>query len=294
VGSGDGGQGVTTARTVAGLPEEHVCAVLAGGVVELRGRIPEASNATLLAQVTLDGVTLACVYKPVRGERPLWDFPSETLSRREVAAFELSRWAGLDVVPPTVFREGPLGEGSVQVWIGPGELDEDGDPVPVEGGAGLVDLFRPARVPPGWLPVLSGEDGAGRPVVLAHADDAGLRAMAVFDAIANNADRKAGHVLRDVGGGVLGVDHGLTFHEEHKLRTVLWGFADQPLGPELLEATEKVALQLTPSEPLHARLRGLLAADEIEITARRARRLFRLGVLPAPRAGYPTVPWPLF
>jgi uncharacterized repeat protein (TIGR03843 family) len=285
---------VTTARTVAGLPEEDVCAVLADGVVEIRGRIAQASNATLLARASLDGVTLACVYKPVRGERPLWDFPSATLARREVAAFELSRWSGLHVVPPTVFRDGPLGEGSLQVWVGPGDVDEDGDPVPVEGGAGLVDLFRPAHVPQGWLTVLSGEDGAGRPVVLAHADDDDLRAMAVFDAIVNNADRKAGHVLRDCGGGALGVDHGLTFHEEHKLRTVLWGFADQPLGPGLLAAVERVALELTPSEPLRATLRHLLARDEIEITTRRARRLFRLGVLPAPREGYPTVPWPLF
>lgn len=292
---------------MAGLAEDDVCAVLTEGDLELRGRLTDASNATLLTRVTAGSTSLPCVYKPVRGERPLWDFPPATLARREVAAYELSRAAGLDVVPPTVFRDGPVGEGSVQVWVGESAFDEDGDPVPAEGGAGVIDLFRPDRVPDGWRPVLAGEDGAGQPVVLAHADDPALRAMAVFDAIANNADRKAGHVLRDVGGGIFGVDHGLTFNEEHKLRTVLWGFGDEPLGDELLQALDGVewALGGAAGVPrrsagerhlsgLRRRLDALLSRDEIAVTRRRVRRLIEVGVFPAPREGYPMVPWPLF
>jgi uncharacterized repeat protein (TIGR03843 family) len=280
--------------TVAGLPEEQVRDVLTHGELELRGRLTDASNATLLARVTLDDHVLSGVYKPVRGERPLWDFPPSTLSRREVAAYELSSATGLDVVPPTVFRDGPLGPGSLQVWIGSSEVDEDGDPVPQEPGGGVIDLFRPRRVPAGWLSVLSGEDAAGRPIVLAHADEPSLRAMAVFDAVANNADRKGGHIFRDLGGRILGVDHGLTFNLEHKLRTVLWGFGGEPLGAELLGVVERLAFDLVPSSPVYASLCGLLEPEEITATARRAGRLYELGVLPAPVEGYPTVPWPLF
>lgn len=268
--------------------------MLARGELDLRGRLTDASNATLLARVSFEGQVLSGVYKPVRGERPLWDFPPATLARREVAAYELSRAAGLNVVPPTVFRDGPLGPGSLQVWIGSSECDDDGDPVPQEAGGGVIDLFRPKRVPKGWRSVIAGEDAGGRPIVLAHADDASLRAMAVFDAVANNADRKAGHVFRDVGGRILGVDHGLTFNRDHKLRTVLWGFGGDALGAELLAVVERLAFELAPSGAMYPKLGELLDPEEIAATAGRARRLWELGVFPAPVESYPTVPWPLF
>jgi uncharacterized repeat protein (TIGR03843 family) len=278
----------------AGAPEGELIAVLGRGELELRGRLTDASNATLLARAVLDGVAVPCVYKPTRGERPLWDFPRATLGRREVAAYELSSWSGLDVVPPTVWRDGPLGPGSVQAWIVSGRTDEDGDPVPPEPGAGVVDLFRPRAVPAGWMAVLNAEDGAGRAVVLAHADDPTLRAMTVFDSVANNADRKAGHILADAAGRVLGVDHGLTFNVEHKLRTVLWGFGGERFDPPMLDRLDRLAGGLRPGGELAGILAPLLSAAEVTATGRRARRLLELGEFPSPRAGYPTIPWPVF
>lgn len=275
-------------------PDDEPRAVLARGELTVVGRLSDASNATLVAVARLDGAEVFCVYKPVRGERPLWDFPEATLGRREVAAYELSRWAGFDVVPPTVLREGPLGEGSVQAWIDSGERDPDGDPVPPEAGAGLIDLLRPQRIPQGWLTVLEGEDVAGRPVALAHADAPVLRVMAAFDSVANNADRKAGHVLADDRSRVRGVDHGLTFNVDHKLRTVLWGFGGRPLGDDLLGALERLVDGLGPEGGAFARLCPLLSREEIRITRDRARRLWEIGEFPLPMEGHPAVPWPLF
>src|SRR5450631_3609987 len=211
------------------LDPDDVLDLITRGVIEVRGRLVDASNATLYASVELDGVQGRCVYKPVTGERPLWDFPSRTLARREVAAYGQSSAVGWDVVPPTVLRDGPFGQGSVQWWVGAGEVDAEGDPVGGEPGAGLVDIVAPGEVPSGWLHVLRAESYEGSPVSLVHADDPGLARMAVFDVIANNADRKGGHVLRDLDGGVRGVDHGLTFNVEDKLRTVLWGWAGRKL-----------------------------------------------------------------
>src|SRR5450755_847325 len=171
------------------LDPADVLDLLCRGELQIRGRLVDASNATLYASVELDGVQGRCVYKPVTGERPLWDFPSRTLARREVAAYELSSAAGWDVVPPTVLRDGPYGQGSVQWWVGAGEVDVDGDPIGGEPGAGLVDIVTPGQVPTGWLHVLRAESYEGSPVSLVHADDPGLARMAVFDVIANNADR---------------------------------------------------------------------------------------------------------
>ena len=145
-----------------------------------------ASNVTLVGEVELDGVSLRCVYKPVQGERPLWDFPSGTLAAREVAAYEVSELAGWHVVPVTVLVDGPFGTGMLQQWV-----DVDGDEV--------VDVVPEGDVPAGWRHVLDAYDGTEQPVSLVHADVQGLRDMAVFDAVVNNADRKAGHVLVDRG-----------------------------------------------------------------------------------------------
>ena len=192
----------------ARLPE-----LLAHGGLTVEGRLTDASNATLRCEIAVEGEeALTCVYKPVAGERPLWDFPEWTLTRRELAAHALSEAAGWHLVPPTVWREdGPGGPGMCQLWI-----DED-------ARSAKVAVVRTGRVRPGWLHVLDAEDGSGRPVSLVHADEPDLQRMALFDAIANNADRKGGHVLTDEMGRTWAIDHGVTFSVDEKLRTVLWG-----------------------------------------------------------------------
>jgi uncharacterized repeat protein (TIGR03843 family) len=268
--------------------------VLSRGELQIRGRLVDASNTTLLADASLDGVSAACVYKPVAGERPLWDFPARTLAGREVAAYVLSAGAGLGVVPVTVMRAGPFGPGSLQWWVDTGEVDADGDPVGAEPGAGLVDVLSPDALPVGWRRILAAEGIDGRPVVLAHADDPTLRRMAVFDVVANNADRKGGHVVRDAEGGVYGVDHGLTFNLDDKLRTVLWGWAGEPIPAADRELLAVLARDLEGAGTVRAALADLLAADEIERTAERARALVTSGRYPRPSAGRPPIPWPAF
>ena len=278
----------------APLDPEDVLDLITRGTIEVRGRLVDASNATLYALIELDGVTGRCVYKPVAGERPLWAFPSRTLARREVAAYELSSGLGWDVVPATVLREGPYGPGSVQWWVGTGQVDADGDPVGGEPGAGLVDIVPPHAVPPGWLQVVRAESYEGSPVSLVHADDPGLARMAVFDIVANNADRKGGHVLRDLTGGVRGVDHGLTFNVEDKLRTVLWGWAGHKLPPDILDVLRRLQADLDRQGPLTGRLASLLAAAEVDRTAFRVERLLRSGRFPRPGGSRHPIPWPAF
>lgn len=274
--------------------EAAVVDLLARGELEITGRLVSASNTTLLARVRLDGACCPCVYKPVAGERPLWDFPDGTLARREVAAYLLSAATGWQVVPPTVLRDGPLGPGSVQWWVHDGQNDADGDPVLPEPGAGLVDVVSPRRVPSGWRAVLRAESWDGSPVVLAHADDDRLRRMAVFDVVANNADRKGGHVVSDGTGGVYGVDHGLTFNVDEKLRTVLWGWAGEGLPPEVVDRLQSLVTDLDGDGPLRAELTSLLAEEEVARTRDRAARLLARGRFPRPAAGRPPIPWPAF
>ncbi|GAB3268570.1 SCO1664 family protein [Kineosporia babensis] len=286
------------------MEEPELLKLLAEGELEVRGRITGASNATLYVSVGLDGVATGAVYKPIAGEKPLWDFPSQTLGLRETASYVLSAHTGLDVVPPTVLREGPFGLGSVQLWINApaedsGELGLGGmplvqEPVMGEPGAGVVDVLPPQEMPESWKQVLVAEDAAGDPVVLAHADDPGLRRIALFDAVANNTDRKGGHILRGTDGRLYGVDHGLTFNLDDKLRTVLWGWAGEPLGEETSELLEKLVTDLTAEGELHAELAGLLEEDEIARTARRAAQLLRRGRFPKPPGDWHAIPWPPF
>jgi uncharacterized repeat protein (TIGR03843 family) len=262
--------------------------LLTRGDIEVAGALVDASNATLFAQVELDGATASCVYKPVAGERPLWDFPRSTLGRREVAAYELSQAGGWGVVPPTVFREGPFGPGSLQLWIYPDPLDD----LAGEPGAGLVDVVPAGRVPTGWLRVLDAYGGDGQPVSLVHRDDEALASMAVFDVVANNADRKGGHVLRGPGGALYGVDHGLVLHDEPKLRTVLWGWAGRPLpgcGVERLERCEAAL-----GGEAGRRLARLVSPAELGALRSRVGRLARVGRFPRPRQQSPAIPWPPF
>jgi uncharacterized repeat protein (TIGR03843 family) len=256
--------------------------VLLHGRLELRGRILPASNATYLADAVLDGVEVACVYKPVAGERPLWDFPHGTLAGRERAAYLVSEALGWRVVPPTLLRDGPQGPGMVQLWCEPHpELE-------------AVDLCPAGQVPPGFLPVLDARDGEGTAVTLVHEDSAALRRMAVFDVVVNNADRKGGHVLAMADGHRFGVDHGICFHEEDKLRTVLWGWAESPLEAAEDEALAVLEGRLGESGPLRAALGDLLTARELAATAQRCRTLRRAGRLPLPSGSWPAIPWPAF
>jgi uncharacterized repeat protein (TIGR03843 family) len=263
----------------APLPAEEALTLLAEGELELEGRLVDASNTTLRAFITLDDMTARCVYKPIRGERPLWDFPDGTLAGREVAAFEVSRAAGWGVVPPTVLRDGPLGEGACQLWI-----DESDDITPVVGFVPVDDM------PDGWLRVGNAEDDDGRPYLLAHADHVELARMAIFDVVVNNADRKGSHVLTPDSGRLYGVDHGVCFHVENKLRTVLWGWVGQPLPDGERETLRRLRRDL--NGELAQRLCQLLAPDEVAATLRRVDRLLREQVFPRPRPGHHAVPWP--
>ncbi|NHC14204.1 SCO1664 family protein [Motilibacter deserti] len=257
--------------------------LLRAGSIEVEGRLVDASNATLYARISLDGVDASCVYKPVAGERPLWDFPDGTLAGREVSAYLVSAYAGWDVVPPTVLRDGPFGPGMVQLWVDADDTVE------------LVDIVARPALPPGWHAVLDARGEGGEAVVLAHAPDPRLRRMAVFDAVINNADRKGGHILPcgpEAGAAVHGVDHGVSFNVEEKLRTVLWGWAGRRIDPEDLETLARVR------DGLEGELGGQLAAhltpSEVAATKRRVRRLLREARMPLPVPGWPAIPWPAF
>lgn len=260
---------------------DQLAELLLHGEVEVLGRLVQASNATLLVRLELDGHAARAVYKPVRGERPLWDFPHGTLADREVAARVVCEALGWDTVPLTVARpDGPFGEGSVQVWV-----DEVED-------APLVDVLAPDEVTDDWLVVLQAEGERGQPVVLVHRDEPALRRMALLDAVCNNADRKGGHVLRGAGGLVRGVDHGLTFNADDKLRTVLWGWAGEPLALEERDSLGDLDEQLAAGAPLARRLAPLLRTDEVARTRERVAELLEEGTMPDPAGHWPAIPWP--
>ncbi len=253
---------------------------LLDGELELHGRIMPASNATFVGEI--EGTQV--VYKPVAGERPLWDFPDGTLAHREVAAYLVSEAMGWDVVPHTFLREGPHGLGMVQVWR---------EPDPQQAA---VTVVAEGAVPAGYLHVFDGVDQHDAAISLVHEDSAALRRMAVFDVVVNNADRKGGHVLEMADGHRHGVDHGVTFHPDPKLRTVLWGWADEPLADDEAAGVQRVldGLADTADGGLADELGFLL--DEVEITrlARRCRLLVADGRFPAPRGDWPAIPWPPF
>lgn len=243
----------------------------------LTGRIRTASNATFVGTIG----EVSVVYKPIAGEAPLWDFPDGTLANREVAAYLVSQALGWDVVPRTWLRDGPFGHGMVQVWQEP---DPD---------LSAVDLVETDQAPEsGWKHVLEGRDEDGRSVTLIHEDSSALRRMAVFDLIVNNADRKGNHILAMTDGHRFGVDHGLTFHTEHKVRTVLWGWLDETLGGDELDGVERVGAGLRGE--LRKDLAGLVSAEEIEALGVRCARLRETRQFPTPAGQVPAVPWPLF
>ncbi|MUM18687.1 SCO1664 family protein [Mycobacterium sp. CBMA271] len=265
-------------------PSERPDATLREGELTVIGRIRSASNATYLCEVSGQAEdSVHCVYKPVRGERPLWDFPDGTLAGREVAAYLISAELGWNVVPYTVFRDGPAGVGMVQRWIHEPEL--------AEGALDLVDICLPEAVPTGYLPILRALDADGAEIVLVHADDNLLRRMAVFDTLVNNADRKGGHILRGADGGVYGVDHGISLHAEDKLRTVLWGWAGKPVEPDLL--ADVVRLEEALRGDLGDALTAHITTDEVVALRQRAAITLDEPVMPMPDRNRP-IPWPAF
>lgn len=228
---------------------------LGQGELEVRGRLVEASNATLYCTTTWRGQSSVCVYKPVAGERPLWDFPTGTLSHREVAAYLVSELLGWQIVPPTVWRDGPYGPGMVQHWI---DVDESVD---------LVDLVR--------------------------SDRAELQRMAVFDVVINNADRKGGHLLPTESGEVFGIDHGVCFSDETKVRTLLWQWEGEPIPVPITDDLKHLLRQLA-DEPVRRRLLVHLSVAELAATSRRIEALLTEPTHPGPSPDWPAIPWPPF
>ena len=222
------------------------------GELIVEGRLIDASNATLFGKVIIaTGMEVAVVYKPIAGEKPLWDFPNGSLAGREICAYEVSKAAEFDLVPVTVFREGPFGPGAVQEWID----------VPVS--CDVIEIAQQER------------------------DD--MRSMALFDAVINNTDRKFGHILFDATGRLFGCDHGVTFHQEDKLRTVLWQFAGNELSEKEKEALQRIEEWIL-SDRSHV-LRTHLSDDEITALLNRINRLLEEG-FPYPSQDWPAVPWP--
>ena len=229
--------------------------VLLEGEIEILGRLVDASNATLFGQAVLGSVKVPVIYKPRAGERPLWDFPSGSLADREVAAYKVSEALNWDLVPTTLLRDGPYGFGMVQEWI---EIDES------------IDLTTPLST--------------------GHQD---LRRMALFDAVINNTDRKFGHLLPTTDGRIRGCDHGVTFHVDDKLRTVLWNWAGESIPKS--ELTDLLSIsQALQSGELDDALRIHLAPEEIIRTGQRLSRLLMEERFPIPGTEWPAVPWPPF
>ncbi|MFC8078802.1 SCO1664 family protein [Streptomyces sp. NPDC057307] len=253
------------------------------GELTVRGRIRGASNAVLHCAVSYEGEEALCVYKPVAGEQPLWDFPDGTLARREVAAYEISEVTGWGLVPPTVLRDGPYGEGMCQLWI---EADES-DTAPQL--LALVEEEEPAE---GWKAIGFAEVGEGRTALLVHADDPRLRRLAVLDAVINNGDRKGGHLLPEAGGRLYAIDHGVTFNVDDKLRTLLWGWAGEPLPAEAVAVLDRLAGELAEGTPLATRLAELITPAETEAVRSRVQELRRTGLHPKPSGQWPAIPWP--
>lgn len=225
--------------------------ILDKGKLEVIGRLVDASNATLFGEISLDGHTKRVIYKPIAGERPLWDFPDGNLASREYAAYLISDFGEFNLVPRTLLRDGPFGIGSVQEWI---EIDEE------------IDVIE-----------------------IAQSNDRAIRSMALFDVIVNNTDRKFGHILIDKNSKIYGCDHGVTFHVDFKLRTVIWQFAGLSLKSEEKDQLKKVLHGIFQGE---LDLRELLTSEEIEALASRIENLLTSESFPLPSEEWPAVPWP--
>ncbi len=227
--------------------------LMSEGTLTVTGRLVDASNATLYGTIVEGEDEVRVIYKPVAGERPLWDFPDGNLAQREYAAFLISEMGGWNLVPLTILRDGPFGIGMVQQWI---DIDESVD---------LALFYRE--------------------------DHESLRAMALFDAVVNNTDRKIGHLIPSRDGKLFGCDHGVTFHEEDKLRTVLWQWASQKFSDQELEQLQKLRQSLISKEELFT---SLISDIEFKALLGRIDRLLDERTFPEPSDQWPAVPWPPF
>lgn len=266
------------------LSDAEVVTLLGKGQLTVLGQVRGASNAVLYCSVAYEGEEAHCVYKPVAGEQPLWDFPDGTLAQREVAAYEVSEVTGWGLVPPTVLRDGPYGQGMCQLWIEAAPQEED--------APGLLALVEDEEPGEGWKPVVLAEVAEGRTALLVHADDPRLRRLAVLDAVINNGDRKGGHLLPAPDGRLYGIDHGVTFNADDKLRTLLWGWAGEPLPAEAVEVLDRLAAELEPGAALVTRLGELITAAEIEALRARVAALRGTGLHREPSGEWPAIPWP--
>lgn len=238
--------------------EDDLLALMREGALALEGLIPWSSNYTFLARIGEGPTPTLVVYKPIRGEQPLWDFPRGTLARRETAAYLVSRALRWNLVPPTVLRRGPHGLGSVQLYV---EVDQDAHYFTFQSEAAYRNV---------------------------------LMALALFDVIANNADRKAGHCLAIEPGRVLAIDQGLCFHVEGKLRTVIWDFAGEPIPSVLIPDLRRVQDELADEQAaLTAHLTSLLSQAEIAALRRRLAQLLNSNRYPDPPEDRRPYPWPL-
>ncbi len=238
-----------------GITASCALQLLSTGNMQIVGLMPDSSNYTFLAEINGSDLHSLAIYKPRRGERPLWDFPRGTLCQREVAAYVVNEALGWGIVPPTVLRNGPeYGVGSVQLFV-------DSDPE--------VHYF-----------------------MLRGTDNMPLKRIATFDLVINNADRKGGHVLRDRNDHLWGIDHGIAFHAEPKLRTVIWDFVGQPIPDELLVDIQRLRCMLDiPGDPLTSQLAKLLQRAELDALRHRIDRLLHRPIFPKP-TGNRSVPWP--
>jgi uncharacterized repeat protein (TIGR03843 family) len=261
---------------------DAVTELLTRGELTVRGKLPDASNAVLYCEVEYGGEWAHAVYKPVAGERPLWDFPEGTLAQREVAAYLVSEATGWGLVPPTVLRDGPFGEGMVQLWID----GQDGDEADGEELLALIEADEPGD---GWKAVGFADVGEGRTALLAHADDIRLRRLAALDTVINNADRKGGHLLSAPGGRLHAIDHGVTFNVKNKLRTLLWDWAGEPLPEEVVDVLSRLSAD---EAGLVARLAALLTPAEVTAFRDRVAALLTTRRHPHPTGDWPPIPWP--
>lgn len=276
-------------RSLTDTEPATVLTVLAEGRLTVRGQVRGASNAVLYCTVAHEGEEVTCVYKPVAGEQPLWDFPDGTLAQREVAAYEISEATGWGLIPPTVLRDGPYGRGMCQLWIEAAPRDDGPDEAEEPPLLALVEDEEPGE---GWKAVALAETGEGRTALLVHADDPRLRRLAVLDAVINNGDRKGGHLLPAPGGRLYGIDHGVTFNTDDKLRTLLWGWAGEPLTAEAVAVVERLGAELAPGTSLVTWLGELITAVEIEALRGRVEGLRSSGRHPEPSGEWPAIPWP--
>jgi len=241
-------------RTNHSSNQDAILDLITHGTIDVEELVPWGSNYTFLVKIRDHTSEMMAVYKPSRGERPLWDFPDGTLAFREVASYQLSRALGWPNIPRTILREGPQGIGMVQEYVE------------------MVDRqhFFTLRDQ--------------------HRDE--MKRIAAFDAVINNTDRKGGHVLLGVDGKIWCIDHGVTFHEQPKLRTVIWDFMEQPIPTKIIQGLTSLRAQLQSSDPLCESISRLIAPREMKALRARIDDLIETKAYPKPPEDWPPVPWP--